>query len=654
MKRYKILTLISALAAGLFVGGCNDADVEIPQPKDGTPGAPVQFTLSSSMTKTVYSGDGEYSGSQLVRERIDWVAGDVIRIYCADTYVEGNPDKHWGDYRVAEVNTESSSVSQAVLEPCSDDDRLAWGTANSYEFFAAYPSPAVSSGVVFDPENGEFSGKISGTQVLRARSATSNDYQPDMSQSYLFAHNVVPWSNRLAVSLDFESIVNEFQFHIGKGSNPDAYITSVEVTSLGAENLYGTFSVPFATCDDPATFNCTAAGGKKIDVSFASSSGGALDKVSADNLSFTVLALPQDLTGGVQIKIRRNIGIDYTMTLKSGGNVIAFNACAKARINGLEVPESTRATLVNGTSFNKAVKSLPLNVPVSGVANTQGYDDVIKKITFKAQLSTEVLSKVQLQYGDSNTRDITSTGEKVYAFYDSQNAEILVATTADELIANASCRYMFRGLRALEYLSTENLNTSNTYNFGWMFYYCGCNHEKLDLDLSTMDTHSATHMDNMFAYGKYKTIDMRSASSASITKLGSGVDAANKDTGVYCMFYKCSFLEKLILGPQFDFSKTVSSDKFYAGFWPNTVLKPGITSVYASEGFFTTVIQYIKNYFTGDPENMPTFRYAVRNDNVRCYSITDMKTAIQWYNSSGTAIKPSAVTSLSYAKDPAL
>ena len=109
-------------------------------------------------TKTSYSDtdeNGQTLGSSSQRERIDWAAGDRIRIYSPQALREESTD-HWADYSVTDVTAAANAVSRAAISPVSKG--LAWGSGKHY-FYGMYPSPgSAPSGFAFS--NGSMTGVI--------------------------------------------------------------------------------------------------------------------------------------------------------------------------------------------------------------------------------------------------------------------------------------------------------------------------------------------------------------------------------------------------------------------------------------------------------------------------------------------------------------
>ena len=78
----------------------------------------IRFTVGTPGTKASYSGvvtDG--------KERIDWAAGDVIRIYSDKSKHRINEDQYWADYVIKNPRTSESdaTISEADIANFPDD-----------------------------------------------------------------------------------------------------------------------------------------------------------------------------------------------------------------------------------------------------------------------------------------------------------------------------------------------------------------------------------------------------------------------------------------------------------------------------------------------------------------------------------------------------
>ena len=118
----------------------------------------IRFTVGVPGTKTAYSG--EVSGG---KERINWVEGDVIRIYSDKSKHRNNENQYWADYVIKNPRTSESdaAISEADIDNVPGDgtgNGLVWNEAGTYHFYALYPS--VQGSTATGPSNGEIALSI--------------------------------------------------------------------------------------------------------------------------------------------------------------------------------------------------------------------------------------------------------------------------------------------------------------------------------------------------------------------------------------------------------------------------------------------------------------------------------------------------------------
>ena len=140
------------LAGILLLAGCQK------EGRFGNDKSLIRFSATSvPETKAVYSGETVTEGTGQnahTYERIDWQAGDNIRIWSPeafDRYHESQEnEKHYADYKVTNVTTGTGSNLRKsyasivnISETFGEDNAngLIWGNAGDYTFFASYPIP---------------------------------------------------------------------------------------------------------------------------------------------------------------------------------------------------------------------------------------------------------------------------------------------------------------------------------------------------------------------------------------------------------------------------------------------------------------------------------------------------------------------------------
>ena len=316
MRRKTInLMTMAVLAVSLLIQGCEQPNI-VPD----LPGTTVKFKAATTWdngikTKTVYSG--EIIGTTDKKERIDWLAGDKIRIYSDKASFYYDASVHYADYSVDAGSISSEGASSfATITPAGDLDGeatnassangLVWGDG-THKFFSVYPSPAVTD------ENLELYG--SGTDYRTFRAIIPNEVvfkvsdvvdgvlKPDMNYAYMYAMAQAEPGN--AVTLKYQPMFTAFQFTLDSGDDDeltflDFYIKSEvdDLTEVPAGHYKATLTMP----DDPEqakiSYSFGTAGDdtqKRIHVKFGEN-GEGITITKGHPLTFTVLARPVDYT----------------------------------------------------------------------------------------------------------------------------------------------------------------------------------------------------------------------------------------------------------------------------------------------------------------------------------------------------------------------
>ena len=328
MKKTRILFLL--LAGVLLLAGCQKEGFR----ENGT-GTDIEFGASTSsvVTKTAYSGD-VYSDEGSSYERIDWVSGDVIRIYSNEAKHRYNQDQNWSDYKVISITDPTDRFSKASVGP-NDGNGLVWGDPGTYHFYGVYPSSATASA---GDTGFSFSGTIAANQGQWNASANKLPSYGYMSAA---ATQTVSEDDEEApkISLDFYPEFTAFTFDL-KSKDRDVTITKFELISE-EDAIAGPFTVTYGSSKN---YSFSSATDKIVSLSFANGTTISTER----NLQFSVFALPRDLS---KLAIRLTILSDdptqtqtHTLKLKKKVNgemqYMTFPACGKYNFTGIQM-EST-------------------------------------------------------------------------------------------------------------------------------------------------------------------------------------------------------------------------------------------------------------------------------------------------------------------------
>ena len=343
MKKIQILSL--GLLALVFAG-C-DLNEMVTRFEAGTP---VVFTANTVAyaglpTRTVYSGkdqDNNPMGSASTWERIDWVNGDLIRVWCEQEVSGGNYDPastdHFADYRVKshEMSTTDKKQSIATLENVGVNG-LTWSADKSHTFYALYPSPATEG--VDDTkvklEGNVISAITPASQTVTLKSGSSNFYEPSMAKyGYMWA---AKQSNPgVTVDLGFKPLMTAFEFNLINNTGNAMEITSFSMSS-GDGQLAGEFTATVGTDMTSLTVSAPTNANNTVTVGF----GGNVTLADQAGITFTLFTLPQN-PSQLTIHLTTTAGTKNLklQQMQSGTMTwIPFTGCKKYRITNLKVGE---------------------------------------------------------------------------------------------------------------------------------------------------------------------------------------------------------------------------------------------------------------------------------------------------------------------------
>ena len=341
MKKNNILAITLLGGFVLLAAGCvKEADMNEKYRPEGTP---IIFTAVTGYengdgTRTEYSGSfwngntdvtnqglSSYAGAY---ERIDWVSNDPITIY----YKHPDQSSTSANYKVSGNPSADKEISDASIA-VDNSQQLVWaggGGANSHVFTAMYPKYNFggNTGISFDGTN--VKGYIPASQTLRTVNNNSRKFLPQMQYAYMVAYKAIDGSStEHTVALPFKPAYTAFEFHFKKPTNAPSYkVTAFEMSSSSTD-LAGGFAFSITGGDQRGASWGTVSNwadytrSRSISVSFGA--GVALSE--SDDLVFTLLALPINLSG-ITLTLTYNDGTTSGIT-KSVTLSNTFTACKK-------------------------------------------------------------------------------------------------------------------------------------------------------------------------------------------------------------------------------------------------------------------------------------------------------------------------------------
>lgn len=449
MKR--TTTVLMMLLAGMIVllAGCQE-----PFDSKTTNGLRIKVsTVSNDLsTKTVYSGE-TVNGF----ERIDWKAGDGVRIFSEDinqvanatgvkptggyVYAEGDA-KYYHDYTIASNGTPRENekyMSDSSLKSEGEGVGLVWvndptATAKVYGIYPTGTSERFSSDQIFA---GFRDLTIPVDQNWAAADPnvvdgiTITPIMPDMANAYMvakptkFKNETDNTGNKIpTVNLEFYPIFNAFEIQLQGVANNESEIALKSVTlSSSSSNLTGDYKYRYldrnSTGGELTNWNSskvsglnrengpkdsgidyTGNNGKSVTVTFPN--GTVISNKKA--IKFTILTLPgknTDSSSGswltdMTLTVTYANGQSKSLALNQNDSPIKFKSFHKARITGL--------ALEGGATWKLKVDDFPWNLYEKTTTFTQN----IQAEAFDIKNFTEHVNPdgtVQNNYYPAGTKD---------------------------------------------------------------------------------------------------------------------------------------------------------------------------------------------------------------------------------------------------------
>ena len=309
-----------------------------------SPGDPVRFSavalVDDAKTKTAYSGK-TYDVESSTYERLNWVAGDTIRI-ASTACPEG-----YADYAVTEVSGTIDENSSAQISPASaSGNGLSW-SEGSHDFYAIYPAPGTTgarAGLNYTGGNTVLLSLPDSQAFSRVDSTSAGIIKmiPDMDYAYMAAATRV--SNPTAnVELGFRPLFTAFEITVGSDGENELDLYRFYMTA--AQNLSGTYPVTMNAASGSWTMGTVTGGTNQIEVSLGGTEHPT--KVSKDKaLTFTVFAVPQTTLSEIVLNFDTSKG-PRTMKLKyDNDNWLQVGRGQKVVIEGLQIPGTVRVYTV--------------------------------------------------------------------------------------------------------------------------------------------------------------------------------------------------------------------------------------------------------------------------------------------------------------------
>ncbi len=320
-------------------------------------------------TKTSYSGITDAADM----ERVNWISGDRIRIYCAEAEASTTTDGY-SDYDVAESGengkTDAGSLSTSGVS-------MKWGDTEKHVFYSVYPVPGesgVQAGVAMDanvvtavlPSDQSFQSPL--TNEL------SKDYYADMKLAYMTAAATGQLHETGDILLSFTPIVTTFYVTV---KNPDASAIHVKKVKLSSSSspLCGTYKAVLSESND-RTYTYKLAGGSYVNYGdyaltdsnssiSATFSGNGVELAQNETLTVALFALPHTIGNLTLTVVSTENGTSSLDIKDDGGNWLSFTGGNKHNLNNIGLP-----TL----EYRLSVDKVQLTYDYTGVRSSSAQD----------------------------------------------------------------------------------------------------------------------------------------------------------------------------------------------------------------------------------------------------------------------------------------
>lgn len=359
--------------------------------------AGFQMDDKESKTRTIYTGDF-YTVGDKKYEKVHWVAGDKVSIYCNEASGLKSVD-----YKVTAENTgvdadETNNYHDTGLIPSESENGLQWGnTSTDHTFYAVYPN----TGITYSSSDASATVTATLPDIQKPEEITYSNSKwvakPNMDYAYMIAKTTVnPTESGNSVNLQFMPIVTAVEITLTnlaqetKTTNGtegkvgyDFNLANVIITTTDKSPIYGEFSLDIADMTDsdsdgiadaiPTVTNNSAASTNYAitipmynDADGDGTNGPALLKYG-ESLTFTVFMLHNADLNSLNVTIQ---GVQGTKTGTIGGSSFLIQKNKKTYLRNLPLTDDilpfNQSNWVKYLEDNAIVRTL--SIPGAGGA----------------------------------------------------------------------------------------------------------------------------------------------------------------------------------------------------------------------------------------------------------------------------------------------
>ena len=313
-------------------------------------GANTYYKNGEVETRTQYSGEEITIGTNKY-ERIDWIDGDKLQIYCNQSSSGVNNAVYAINESTSAVNQDDKRQSVAAVTLDSEQG-LKWGTTDPHIFHGVYPEVGAIENTY--PEVYENSAEAF---KFISKVPSQQPYPVDMTLAGMVAKTTATLEQRGNVSMVYYPTVTTLQFDLINFSKSDIKINEIFIEAPEAENedLAGTYEIMVSantqTVSGTQDFSILCSPKDQISVVGINQE---LAKGSTDVVRVVMFALPVQFTHaklGIKMTINgqevtRKIALNYKETVEVDGvptvvkKDIVFQPTHKYNFT-IKIPDST-------------------------------------------------------------------------------------------------------------------------------------------------------------------------------------------------------------------------------------------------------------------------------------------------------------------------
>lgn len=382
------------VSTAILLAGCQENDIVKPK-ETWHKGDNVEFRVRAGYennggndTRTVYTGK-TYTIDGKTYERVDWVEGDQIRIFCqeAQNPAEGH---NYADYKIVSHKNEGGKEDYGYLERVNPNGSLQWGDpSKKHTFYAFYPSPAQNSQL--EMSDNWAKGVVPMEQTpLEITATDGKNYvaKPNMNYAFMTAKAVMEPGSSNEVNLSFKSMVTALELELKGPDQQTVNLTDIRISS-DTENLTGPFTCDLdkvATDGYPdCTILSTTDDRHTVNVSLVDKNGKPFSLSGGKTLKVTVFLLPLDDYKALKISLQTAKGIK-SHDLTANGSPMIIKSHLKNLVQNIQVPSNFTANQWL-SHMNSNVLLSQLSIPGTGNSYSYEYSGTENDtVNFKAQM----------------------------------------------------------------------------------------------------------------------------------------------------------------------------------------------------------------------------------------------------------------------------